>query len=478
MAHARPSVMRTTTIPVVLALLGLLIIFPIFSVQAQSDYQLILDTASAEPGERAEFFVNLNNLDAVGSFNLLLTYDVSTLWLQQIDYNETRAASFQGLDFTLDESGIPGLVRIVGSAEVGGGPTSAPIPAGAGPILRLVFRIDADINLTDQWLPVWFEFNDPLTQNDNTLTDENGLKITQGEIDYWDGFITVLDMGEVMLGDINLNGFPYEVSDYVYFSNYFMFPYIYSLDALQLANSDMNGDLVPASISDLVFLINVIISGKSSSSPRPDSDLQASVRLAPAPGHTIVRYSADFPVGGVLLTFQADRTLEPAMIVNLQDHMSMKIAIEGRQGRVFMYSADGTSMPAGDNPVLALPEGIEVAFEYVDVAGADGRTAAVVYASPNSVPEEFTLGQNYPNPFNPQTTISFDLVASSEVSLTVFDILGRQVTTLLDGEMPAGHHEVVFDGRDSDSSALASGVYFYRLSAAGGTSTRKMILMK
>jgi hypothetical protein len=462
----------------ILALIGVLVIFPASSVQAQSDYQLILDTAAAQPGEQAEFFVSLTNDGPVGSFNLLLNYDPSTLSLQAINYEGTRATSFDGLSFTDDESGIPGLVRIIGSAELGGGPTSSPLPAGEGPIVRLVFRIDADIDLAGQWIPVWFEFNDPLTQNDNTLTDETGQKITQSEIDYYDGYITVLEMGEVLLGDINLNGFPYEVSDYVYFTNYFMVPGLYQLDALQLANSDMNQDLVPASISDLVFLINVIISGRNTSAYRPESDLQAAVQVAKARGQTVVRYSTDFPVGGVLLKFKTDRRLDRSMIVNLQEHMEMEVAIDGHQGRVFLYSTDGTSLPSGDNPIVGLPDGLEVSLEYVDLAGADGRTASVVFASKAMLPEGFTLGQNYPNPFNPQTTIGFDLVKSGEVKLTVFDITGRLVTTLIDGEMSAGRHEVVFDSRTSDSSMLASGVYFYRLSSDGTSSTRKMILMK
>ncbi len=92
------------------------------------------------------------------------------------------------------------------------------------------------------------------------------------------------------------------------------------------------------------------------------------------------------------------------------------------------------------------------------------------------VPAEFTLNQNYPNPFNPSTTINFSLPSSEKVSLTVFDVLGREVQTLINGEtMAAGTYAVRFDG----ANGLASGVYVYRLDAGKAFSrTMTMTLVK
>ncbi|MBO6792864.1 MAG: T9SS type A sorting domain-containing protein [Balneolaceae bacterium] len=90
------------------------------------------------------------------------------------------------------------------------------------------------------------------------------------------------------------------------------------------------------------------------------------------------------------------------------------------------------------------------------------------------IPSEFALKQNYPNPFNPSTNINFALPQSSKVTLTVYDMLGRKVATLLNGsEMPAANHSVQFD-----ASALASGMYIYRIEAGSFVSTRKMMLIK
>ena len=90
-----------------------------------------------------------------------------------------------------------------------------------------------------------------------------------------------------------------------------------------------------------------------------------------------------------------------------------------------------------------------------------------------SIPEKYILRQNYPNPFNPSTVISFQLTAFSKVILKVYDVLGREVATLVNGEKPAGSYKVNFD-----TSKLASGVYFYRLTAGDFTQTKKMILLK
>jgi hypothetical protein len=96
----------------------------------------------------------------------------------------------------------------------------------------------------------------------------------------------------------------------------------------------------------------------------------------------------------------------------------------------------------------------------------------------NSIPTSYSLSQNYPNPFNPTTTISFSIpicVTSDvpHVSLKIYDVLGREVATLVDEEKPAGNYEILFDG-----SNLTSGIYFYTLKAEGFSETKKMLLIK
>lgn len=88
------------------------------------------------------------------------------------------------------------------------------------------------------------------------------------------------------------------------------------------------------------------------------------------------------------------------------------------------------------------------------------------------------LAQNVPNPFNPSTTISFELPSPAHAVLEIFDVHGRIVRTLADKTFPAGHHSVEWDGRNANGRAAGSGVYFYRLRAAGRSEAKKMVILK
>jgi hypothetical protein len=102
-----------------------------------------------------------------------------------------------------------------------------------------------------------------------------------------------------------------------------------------------------------------------------------------------------------------------------------------------------------------------------------GGVTAVNEELVSILPSDFSLMQNYPNPFNTSTTIQYAVGKSGLVSLTVYDLLGRVVAVLVDGERPAGIHSVVWD-----ASAQTSGVYFYRLQADTFMDIKKMILLR
>ena len=95
------------------------------------------------------------------------------------------------------------------------------------------------------------------------------------------------------------------------------------------------------------------------------------------------------------------------------------------------------------------------------------------------VPLEFALSQNYPNPFNPTTIIEFSLARQVQVDLKIYDILGREVATLLQSNaMNAGRYIVRWDGRNRFGQSVATGVYFYRLVAGDFVQSKKMVLIK
>jgi hypothetical protein len=108
-----------------------------------------------------------------------------------------------------------------------------------------------------------------------------------------------------------------------------------------------------------------------------------------------------------------------------------------------------------------------------------GGSVALNARTANPVlPTEYALSQNVPNPFNPSTNISFALKADSKVSLSIYNVLGQHVRTLVDDYMRAGLQTVTWDGTDKVGSTVASGVYFYKLNANEFSATKKMLMLK
>jgi len=100
-------------------------------------------------------------------------------------------------------------------------------------------------------------------------------------------------------------------------------------------------------------------------------------------------------------------------------------------------------------------------------------TGTVGISNQNITPSEYKLTQNYPNPFNPNTNFSFSIPRNEKVSVKIYDMLGNEVETYVDGELSAGTYSIVVDGTN-----LSSGVYFYTMTAGSFTETKRMVLMK
>lgn len=115
--------------------------------------------------------------------------------------------------------------------------------------------------------------------------------------------------------------------------------------------------------------------------------------------------------------------------------------------------------------------GIAVGYDGTIVITSNGGVTSV--SSESKIPVKFNLAQNYPNPFNPSTTISYSIPKTANVSLKVYDALGKEVAQLINKEKAAGTYEVQFD-----ASNLSSGIYFYTLKTNSFLNTKKMILIK
>jgi hypothetical protein len=160
------------------------------------------------------------------------------------------------------------------------------------------------------------------------------------------------------------------------------------------------------------------------------------------------------PGGGVVKPIVTSDSTTGAGVWGIPDSLSASIL----KGNIYV-NIHSTTFPAGD---------------VRGTLGASFGTATDVLQVSSKGPSSFSLDQNYPNPFNPSTSISFSLASPMRATLRIYNLLGQEVATLVDGQKNAGSYKVTFDARE-----LSSGIYFYRLSTSDGLSiARKMLLLK
>ncbi len=157
---------------------------------------------------------------------------------------------------------------------------------------------------------------------------------------------------------------------------------------------------------------------------------------------------------------------------------------DGQTGDMMLLVSGGPyDLNARDSVAVALA--LVVADNLADLRTRAARAADHYADMPTDVDEDYAglpsgyeLCQNYPNPFNPTTTIEFSLPVAGTVAVEVFNVLGQRVKQLYDGQLSAGHQVIEWDGRNDHGSEVASGVYFYRLTADGFSQSKKMILLR
>jgi len=149
-------------------------------------------------------------------------------------------------------------------------------------------------------------------------------------------------------------------------------------------------------------------------------------------------------------------------------------------------------MPTGDHwysviggeleQVIRSEEG-DLCYVSTDLVSSSNQTVTI-YVNPDivgvneQIPRSWSLEQNFPNPFNPNTLIHFEIPRETDLSLTVFDVSGRRVKTLINGIVQAGSHDLFWDGLDDQNIQVESGIYFYTLDIQGHKQTRKMTLLR
>ena len=161
------------------------------------------------------------------------------------------------------------------------------------------------------------------------------------------------------------------------------------------------------------------------------------------------------------------------------DFVSIK---DGNGATVASYSGSlGDFVSAavvGETITVELVADVRINDYGFDIDGYYYNSGGGAFGLASSVPEEFGLEQNYPNPFNPSTTISYKLAEASNVTLNIYDLRGRLVKTLVNGEQAAAQHTIVWDATNESGLRVSSGIYFYELHAGTFAQRRQMVLLK
>ncbi|RJP72298.1 MAG: T9SS C-terminal target domain-containing protein [Ignavibacteriales bacterium] len=164
-------------------------------------------------------------------------------------------------------------------------------------------------------------------------------------------------------------------------------------------------------------------------------------------------------------------------------------SVETGKTKLFFTSAEnsnGTLVPAelyfnlksNDNTAGLISSSYSVNGATSKQGPAYGSNTITGVDAAKEIPVSFYVEQNYPNPFNPSTTIKYALPHTSYVTVKIYDILGRLVNTLVNSEMPAGIHKVVWNGDDSKGAKVVSGPYFYQINSGSQIISKKMLLVK
>lgn len=207
--------------------------------------------------------------------------------------------------------------------------------------------------------------------------------------------------------------------------------------------------------------------------PLEDLDVQGTYLFGACPDTGLMVYDISDVTSPVEVTF---RDLLGAEEIELMDNY----AVVGANGRgLFIYDISNPS-----NPVQVASTDISRSVTSIEVANnliyVTDTYSLMIFSFPSTgieagaeLPLTFSLSPNYPNPFNAATTIEFNLPTRAEVNVAIYDILGRRVTTLLEGEKQPGHHSLIWDARDAPS-----GIYFARLQINSKSEVIRMMLLK
>ena len=345
-------------------------------------------------------------------------------------------------------------------------------------------------------------FEDPVTPYpDNNILLENGNWIVPPALSLVQGDVLIISP---LYGDINVNGFAFEIGDAITFINYFMGQIEFT--RRQYANSDCNRDGIQASIADLVYLLGVIsgdtlsISNVPGNIPYSEESIKRAVRSRHMFGlDSQSSFNVDVEcqesLGGAYfgIEFDPENTEIESVILNDSiENLELSWAVDDGILMVAVFSWNGIASSFIEGDLFTVyfdrkSDFSEGAFKIIRAEFSNGSGFDVDAAYRLNVSEKTSLETpgasgisiaGYPNPFNGFVTISYELPYSGNYDLVIFDILGREVKTLIDSYKSSGGGAIVWDGTDNHGDGISSGIYFARLRGETVSANIKLFMLK
>ncbi len=449
----------------------------------------------AFPGELELYVpIHINVTVPTVGVNLLLGYDPSLLTPTVVAPN----MFFQNFDTDLSMTGRIGINLY----------TNLPPPPVIPPIdgdtifAWISFRVTTEDLGYDLLTHITYYENPVTPYPDNTILLENGGWIVPPTLSLVQGDVLIVSP---LYGDINVNGFAYEIGDAITFFSYFMGQIEFT--RRQYANSDCNRDGIQASISDLVYLIGVISgdpllgsnynireieseTGSNRSSSR--SGINSSLDN---PSSLDVKIESEDALGGAYFVFEYDRDkveIESIFLNNSIDNLNLSWAADDGELMIALYDWNGfgSSFEKGNLFTVNYSGDVrsrECLFRIVraEFSNSSGEVIEAEYeigfsGRATHIKPEFTgiSISGYPNPFNGAISINYELPVEGNYDLVVYDILGREVKTLITGYKSSGGGAITWNGTDNLNNNVASGMYFARLRGETVSAVVKLYMMK
>jgi hypothetical protein len=471
---------------------------------------LIPNSECANPGEYVCLPILLdNNTTPFGGFELALEFDYTAMTLVGVEPGPA-VEGFEYFTYRLLPCPLCGCCKykilLYGQYDMPDGVENIGDPIPMTPqgvyqtIANLCFVINNDENLRGLKIPVCFEWEGTIDPETGCLVEdwncaENTFSSLTGDTLYTSGlccqFVAGLcdDPGdridgklvfqygvcgqncggvdvcaagpdECKRGDVNYNYQAYEPGDAVLFASYFVEgTSVFRYDmAYQICATDVNHDGRTLTLSDLVYLIRVILHDAVAIPKLAPSSEIASLIVTDG----VVTAECASEIGALL--FEFDGAVNTTLLAD-----NMEIVANGN--KVLVWSRTGQTIQNAE--VVSYTGAQLVSVQAVD---RDSRTLETVITA-RMTPTAFALHAAYPNPFNPSTNLSFNLPEAASYSMRIYNVAGQLVRSY-EGMGSQGLNVITWDGKDNSGSEVSSGIYFYKLTAAGNSATEKMVMMK